>query len=281
MFSSEAFVADLFAPVAAPIVAAPAAPATRPAILPASEAAALLRADVTGSAWMPDDIDELPSHDLMDDADVDAAPNAMGGVVSPRDAQLQALRAQAMQEAEAALHEALAEREAEDAALREQIQAEAYAAGIEAGRAEAEAAAQEALGSALQALWLATEEVRATEARWLMALEDNIAALVAASARHVIGREVARDDALVRGLAARAVAEYPQDHPLHVRVHPADLSTLKGAFEAAPRAGELRWTTDARIERGGVLIEGRDRIVDGRVDTALERIYRTLSGHHA
>jgi flagellar biosynthesis/type III secretory pathway protein FliH len=35
------------------------------------------------------------------------------------------------------------------------------------------------------------------------------------------------------------------------------------------------------VERGGCVIEGRDRIVDGRVDTALERIYRGLSGHHA
>ncbi len=43
----------------------------------------------------------------------------------------------------------------------------------------------------------------------------------------------------------------------------------------------LRWMADERVERGGCLIEGRERIVDGRVDMALERIYRALSGRHA
>ena len=29
------------------------------------------------------------------------------------------------------------------------------------------------------------------------------------------------------------------------------------------------------------LLEGRERIIDGRVDTALERVYRQLTGNHA
>jgi flagellar biosynthesis/type III secretory pathway protein FliH len=44
---------------------------------------------------------------------------------------------------------------------------------------------------------------------------------------------------------------------------------------------ELRWTPDARVARGGVLAEGRERIVDGRVDSALERMYRALARTHA
>jgi flagellar biosynthesis/type III secretory pathway protein FliH len=38
---------------------------------------------------------------------------------------------------------------------------------------------------------------------------------------------------------------------------------------------------DSRIQPGGCVVEGRERIIDGRVDTALERLYRQLSGNNA
>lgn len=36
------------------------------------------------------------------------------------------------------------------------------------------------------------------------------------------------------------------------------------------------WVADARVSRGGCMVEGRERIVDGRIETALERVYRRL-----
>ena len=220
-------------------------------------------------AWMPDDIPLVPeSFDMLDDFGGDELATPVTAAVRP--------------DVEAAVCAALAAREIEEAELREQLQAEAYAAGVEAGRQQAEAAMRQALTTAIEALWLATEEVRASEAHWLGALEDNLVALAVSAAHHVVGREIGADDTLVRGLAAAAIAEFPQDHPIHVRVNPQDLATLRAMCEdGAPRVGDIRWTADPRVERGGCVIEGRDRIVDGRVDTALERIYRSLSGHHA
>lgn len=240
----------------------------RPSILAQSDVDALNAAS-TG-AWLPDDIDlsdlaYLPADDFGGD-DMLATGMPAAPTVRP--------------EIEAAVRAALAAREAEEMGIREQLQQEAYLAGIEAGRADAEASARQAFSSAIEALWLATEEVRASETRWLGALQDNIVALSMAAARHVVGREIAADDTLARTLAASAIAEFPQEHPIHVRVNPGDLATLREAFEGA-RSGDIRWTSDARVERGGVVIEGRERIVDGRVDTALERLYRALSGHHA
>ena len=42
-------------------------------------------------------------------------------------------------------------------------------------------------------------------------------------------------------------------------------------------ARDASWLADARVARGGCLVEGRERIVDGRVDTALERAYRRMA----
>jgi flagellar biosynthesis/type III secretory pathway protein FliH len=195
-----------------------------------------------------------------------------------------------------AIEQAAAEREAAvraefEAAWAEQAAADAerltieveaaYAAGVEAGRADGEAAAHDALAASADVLAAAAAEVHTHEARWLGDLEAHVAALAVAVARHLVEREVAGDDTLVITLVARAVAEFPADQALAVRAHPADVPTLKAAWAARPRAAELRWVPDAHVVRGGALVEGRERIVDGRVDAALERVYRAVSGRHA
>ena len=221
------------------------------------------------TTWLPAEIEveafELPEFDAPTGDELADVPGIPHAPHAPHAAHVAPIT---RRDVEAAVHEALA-------------QQEAYEAGVAQGRAEAEEAIRVAFGSALEALWLAAEEIRANEQRWLASLEDNVAALAAGAARHVIAREVRADDALVRELAQRAVAEYPQDHPLAIRLNPTDAATVKEALAETGRTGDTRWIPDARVERGGCVVEGRDRIVDGRVDTALERIYRTLSGHHA
>jgi flagellar biosynthesis/type III secretory pathway protein FliH len=71
-----------------------------------------------------------------------------------------------------------------------------------------------------------------------------------------------------------------------VRVNPNDLAIIQATEEIVePGTGEpareLHWTGDPRIASGGCVVEGRERIVDGRVDTALERAYRRIAYHHA
>ena len=40
---------------------------------------------------------------------------------------------------------------------------------------------------------------------------------------------------------------------------------------------EVRWIPDASIGRGGCVVEGPERIVDGRLESALERVYRRIT----
>ena len=87
------------------------------------------------------------------------------------------------------------------------------------------------------------------------------------------------DPALVRGLVAGALAQFPMDDQVTVRLHPEDLHrcrTLLG--EEGVTLPDLRWVADPAVERGGCLLEGRERILDGRLDVALERAYRALGG---
>lgn len=162
---------------------------------------------------------------------------------------------------------------------------EAYERGYEAGRQAGEEAEAARLRTALQVAEIALDEVRESEVRWTGAIEENICGLAVAVARQIIGEEMTTTPEAVLELVTQAIAEFPVDQPLRIRVNPRDLATIEGIGTETDAPGvlqrsEARWVGDTRIAPGGCVVEGRERIVDGRIDTALERIYRRLTYSH-
>ncbi|MBI1808809.1 MAG: hypothetical protein HYR75_02835, partial [Gemmatimonadetes bacterium] len=164
---------------------------------------------------------------------------------------------------------------------RERELADAYALGFEEGRREGEEAEHARLRHTLRSAEDALNVIRVNEERWSGSIEENIAALAVAVARHVIDRELAADTTIVAKLVRRALSEFPIDQPVRIRINPNDLALIEahGGLEYAdtgPRH-EMHWIPDHRIASGGCVVEGRERIVDGRTDTALERVYRRIA----
>jgi len=177
-----------------------------------------------------------------------------------------------------------AERERQEIEQRvEQARADGYASG----RRDGEAAEASRLRSAVAAMEVALDTIRSSEAKWQECVNENIAALSVTVARHIVGREVTSDTSTIADLVKRALAEFPIDQPMRVRVNPHDLSLLSlptsddGAPVPIAPNRDVRWLADSRIQPGGCVVEGRERIIDGRVDTALERLYRKLSDNDA
>ena len=170
-------------------------------------------------------------------------------------------------------------------AERDRLVAEAYDAGYEAGRESAASSDAARIANAVQILRSSAEQLIANESKAMHVLEENVAALAVTIARQIIGREVRTSPDLIIDLVRIAVAEFPVDQPLRIRVNPIDLSMLSVvsdgvAIRIAPDR-EIAWAADARVMPGGCVVEGRERIIDGRVDTALERVFRTVSAHGA
>jgi flagellar biosynthesis/type III secretory pathway protein FliH len=165
----------------------------------------------------------------------------------------------------------------------EALIAEAYAQGFEDGRLEGEQGEQARLRSAVAAAQEALDALRDGEQRWTGTIEENVSAIGVAIARAIIGREVATERAIIADLVRRAIADFGVERQIRVRVHPQDLALLTGYGADDDHADriavgrELRWVPDVGIGRGGCVVEGRERIVDGRVDAALERVYRRLT----
>lgn len=184
---------------------------------------------------------------------------------------------------EARLAAEAAERARGEAVAAEHARAvhEAYVRGYEEGRAAGEAGEAARLRNPVVAAERALADLRAGESRWTGAIEENVCALAVAVARHLVGRELAGDPAAVGELVKNALAEFPVDQPVRIRVNPQDLQSIQSAAGGEigfPSDGrEAAWHADPLVEPGGCVVEGRDRIIDGRVDTALERVYRRLT----
>src|SRR5690606_37818365 len=116
----------------------------------------------------------------------------------------------------------------------------------------------------------------------LASSESDLVALAVAAARYLVGKAVELEPEIVADVVRRAIAHFPGEQPLQIRVNPEDLSALTtgtaadGGPIAVGSGRDVRWVADRQVARGGCVVEGRDRIVDGRVDVALERAYRIL-----
>jgi flagellar assembly protein FliH len=170
---------------------------------------------------------------------------------------------------------------------REEGYADGHVTGYAEGRQEGEAAESARLGASVAAVEQALDEVTAATRPWIDAAEENVTALAVAVARQILDRELRGSTAAFAELVRRALAEFPVDERVRIRLHPADLA----AISALPGPGddsfsvtggrEAAWVADPTVGPGGCLVEGRTRIIDGRVDLALERVYRSLTHTHA
>ncbi len=182
----------------------------------------------------------------------------------------------------------LAERLAAEEAERVHAEAErrvqdSYTNGYDEGRLDGEIAEAARLRHAVAAAEMALNDIHENEVTWQSSIKENIAALSITIARHIVGRELRTDADAVADLVRRALAEFPIDQPMRIRVNPHDLALLSTGSPAnggpptiAPNR-DVRWMADARVTPGGCLVEGRERIIDGRIDTALERLYRRMT----
>ena len=165
----------------------------------------------------------------------------------------------------------------------------AYLRGMDEGREQGELAERTRLRGAMMAAESALDDLRAGETRWLSNIEENIAAISIGVAQQIVVREVTVTPEIVLALVSRAVQEFGLNQPLSIRVNPGDLASLQsaerelddaltaGAMATSASGRDVRWVHDARIEPGGCVVEGRERIVDARVDTGLERLYRRMT----
>ena len=178
------------------------------------------------------------------------------------------------------VHDVRRER-AEAEALRRDV---GYRDGWEQGRADARAEVEaaiadhrtsaERLAALGRALEGAVDALERRDALVLEQVEDQIVAAAVELAEQLLGRELEVASQPVVDAMARGFALAPERGTATVRVHPDDEATAR----EASHADLLRWrgdvaiVADARVERGGCVLEVGDCRVDAQLGPALERL---------
>ena len=236
--------------------------------------------------WLPD---ELPDPPPMPEPAVRPGTHAAGGAgavaESGPDAGAESGADAAGSTARTAEQESHARETENDRRLAEleAAVAEAYNQAFAAGEESGRQAERERLAGAVTAAEQALDAVRGADSALRGRLEENICALSVGIARMLVMRELATDSGLVSSFVRQALIEFPIDQPVVIRINPSDLaaitaSSLVGDGSPGITAGrEARWVADPELQQGDCVVEGRERIVDGRVDTALERVYLQLA----
>jgi flagellar biosynthesis/type III secretory pathway protein FliH len=157
---------------------------------------------------------------------------------------------------------------------------EAFRRGFQEGEAKGLERALRELDPSRQAAENAANQLSTLREDLTSRTQENILALALAVARRVMEQEIQAKPEYVAELVEKAIGHFPLDQKVRVRINPKDLAFLTGdALDQMPGekvSREIRWTPDETVSPGGCIVEGPEHVVDGRLDSALERIYRTV-----
>jgi len=155
----------------------------------------------------------------------------------------------------------------------------AYRKGLSEGRSLGEAGVE----PALQLLRRTVKRLEEERARWREERPREVATLALTMARIVLERELAQDPERFASYVQDALSRIPVDQSTRIRIHPEDLALLavgrSPEGDEIPVAGsrDVAWVADPDVERCGCLLEGEDRIIDGRIDRTLRRLYEAAT----
>jgi flagellar biosynthesis/type III secretory pathway protein FliH len=157
---------------------------------------------------------------------------------------------------------------------------EAYRRGFQDGEAQGLERALRELDPSRQAAENAAHQLSTLREDLTSRTQESVLALALAVARRVMEQELQAKPEYVAELVEKALGHFPLDQKVRVRINPKDLAFITGeTLDRMPGekvSREVRWTPDETVAPGGCIVEGPEHVVDGRLDSALERIYRTV-----
>ncbi len=163
------------------------------------------------------------------------------------------------------------EAEAEEPDL-EQLLQEARAAGAAEARAEARGREAElrreveALRQELETVSAAAEGIGRVRAEALQQAGNDLAALVLAMARKVVGDALALNPEALEGVVREALDKMPDEDDVVVRARPEELELLQRRLRLQ---GSVRMVSDPELE-GGCIVSAGFSEIDASLDAAME-----------
>jgi flagellar assembly protein FliH len=156
----------------------------------------------------------------------------------------------------------------------------AYDKGYADGQREAASVAQQKIGTAVAALCHAADALTTARRELPRTMSSDLHALAIVIAKKIVLREIESDPEIVKSRIAHAFGLIPPDAPVEIRLNPDDLAAVQTEIERTVSGDDgayrVQCVADPSIERGGFILEGAQRILDGRIDVALRALFERL-----
>ncbi len=149
--------------------------------------------------------------------------------------------------------------------------------GLAQGKQDGQQEAEAMVASAMAAVSSVYDELSSARRSLAADNERAVHTLAIAVAQQIVQREIETDPTIVRDLVKNALDQVGDDGPTSVRINPADLQVVSDTGNQNDAAGTIEWVPDATLERGSCVVEAPHRIVDGRVESALQELFHRLN----
>jgi len=162
------------------------------------------------------------------------------------------------------------------------IEREAYEKGFSAGEEAGRALGLRKLDPTEKILLKLIEEINRFKANILTEAEEDILTIALAISRRIIGQEIKENPEIILKNIQKAIEKIGETEKLVIRLHPEDLEILaRDADEVIYPENKniaLRFEASAVLAPGDYIVEGEERMIDGRQKNQfkiLEALLRT------
>lgn len=157
-------------------------------------------------------------------------------------------------------------------------------AGLEIGitrvHEEHEAAHQEQIAAFAQDLSQILTQTQSSIEQWYLDAEKSLASIAVEIARRTIGQELTLNSDAVVTIAKQVLQEVTTGSHVRLRVNPVQSANLDSRREEIAQAvshiREIEIVSDPSIQNG-VIVESESGVVDGRVESYLERLEEEIN----
>jgi flagellar assembly protein FliH len=151
---------------------------------------------------------------------------------------------------------------------------EALAAGREQGEGEARRTLEQELHVEIGKISRMMQDLIAAGPVLRRNAEDELVRLAVAVARRILHREIAVDGEALLGLVKAALEKIDQREIHRIRTHPETVPLLRRVLEQGGIERRIEISTDARLDRGSLIVETERGQLDASVEAQLQEIER-------
>lgn len=248
---------------------------------------------VSGGTWPTLGVEEFKPDFLPENAEAETAPVMMDPMTEATEKakaiELNAkkiafdLVEKARWEADEILHAAKDEAEKESGAIRDAAAEEGRKDGFEKGKQEGfvqgEIEGKSAYSEQTKTLHSLMESLSAERKKLVGDLQPMLVELVGSALQRCLG-QIAQDGQLVLGFVREALTKAQDRVQLKLHLNPEDMAEVEAKrkeLQLSVGAGEMELIADARIERGGCVLETEAGMVDVRLSTVVEQVKESLT----